>query len=206
MPEYWLKGKVESGKWKVVFFCLPPNLTLFIGIGLWLKTGPSIHLGFGFGTFFTTGFPGLVFSNSLTGTFGRLCCKTLPTRFPALPWPVSSPLPSTASPLLAPFPTLTNGASHGIFSENMWLPKTEPTWSYFLKHSKISLLNSNVRMGLTIGYWCYELTFWTPWFRRWGLVEPLSLSTNIPAFNSNTVFSSSIFDIAQLVGSNGFPQ
>ena len=33
-----------------------------------------------------------------------------------------------------------------------------------------------------------------------------SISTNIPAFNSNTVFSSSIFDIAQLVGSNGFPQ
>ena len=80
-------------------------------------------------------------------------------------------------------------------------------WStYFLKYSKISLLSSNVGMGLTIGYWCYELTFWTPWFRRWGLVEPLSLSTNIPAFNSNTVFSSSIFDIAQLVGSNGFPQ
>ena len=105
-----------------------------------------------------------------------------------------------------PFPTLTNGVSQGIFSENMWLPKTEPTWSYFLKHSKISLLNSNVGMWLTIGYWCYELTFWTPWFRRWGLVEPLSLSTNIPAFNSNTVFSSSIFDIAQLVGSNGFPQ
>ena len=75
-----------------------------------------------------------------------------------------------------------------ISSESMWLPKTEPTLSYFLKHSKISLLNSNVGMGLTIGYWCYELTFWTPWFRRWGLVEPLSLSTNNPAFNSTTVF------------------
>ena len=25
---------------------------------------------------------------------------------------------------------------------------------FFLKHSKISLLNSNVGMGLTIGYWC----------------------------------------------------
>ena len=50
----------------------------------WLKTGPSI-LGFCFGTFYTTGFPGLVFSNSLTETFSRLCCKTLPTRFPALP-------------------------------------------------------------------------------------------------------------------------
>ena len=49
-----------------------------------------------------------------------------------------------------PFPTLTNGVSQGIFSENMWLPKTESTWSYFLKHSKISLLNSNIGMGLTM--------------------------------------------------------
>ena len=47
---------------------------------------------------------------------------------------------------------------------------------------------------------------WIKGERRWRLVEPLSLSTNIPAFNSNTVFSSSIFDIALLVGSNGFPQ
>ena len=41
----------------------------------------------------------------------------------------------------------------------------------FWNIAKFSLLNNNVGMGHTIGYWCYELTFWTPW----GLVEPLSL-------------------------------
>ena len=119
--------------------------------------------------------PQAFFFNSLPGTFERLCCKTFSTRFPALPWPVCSPHPSTASPLLAPFPTLTNGASQGIFSEKMWLPKQSQLDRIFWNIAKFSLLNNNVGMGQTIGYWCYKLTFWTPWFWRWGLVEPLSL-------------------------------
>ena len=50
----------------------------------------------------------------------------------------------------------------------------------------------HVGMGQTIGYWCYELTFWTPWFRRWGLVEPLSLQ---PIFRHSILIL--FFDIAQ---------
>ena len=103
----------------VVFFCLPPNLTFFIGIGLWLKTGPSI-LGFCFGTLFTTGFLGFVFFNSLPETFERLCCKTFSTRFPAPPWPVCSPHPSTASLLaLTEWPSLL--PSTCLF--NQWLTR-----------------------------------------------------------------------------------
>ena len=48
----------------VAFLCLSPNLIFFVGIGLWLKTGPST-LGFCFGTFFVAGFLGFVVFNSL---------------------------------------------------------------------------------------------------------------------------------------------
>ena len=57
----------------------------------------------------------------------------------------------------------------------------------FWNIAKFSLLNNNVGMGQTIGYWCYKLTFWTPWFWRWGLVEPLSLQPMILAIFRHSI-------------------
>ena len=75
-----------------------------------------------------------------------LACKDV------LPWPVSSPDPSTASPLLAPFPTLTNGASQGIlFWKKCDCQNQSQLDRIFWNIAKFSQLNNNVGMGQTIG-------------------------------------------------------